>query len=100
MSTNTANDLFGKIIAAELKQIPEERKSIVKREITDIVFDIKAAQLQELLRNINHKAHHHSKWVQNIFYSLETLQHQHTFLKRFTTCNKIRPFKPLFVVFV
>ena len=26
------------MIAAELKQIPEERKSIVKREITDIIF--------------------------------------------------------------
>ena len=38
MSTNTADDLFGKMIAAELKQIPEERKSIVKREITDIIF--------------------------------------------------------------
>ena len=38
MSTNTADDLFGKMIAAELKQIPEERKSIVKREITDVIF--------------------------------------------------------------
>ena len=34
MSINTADDLFGKMIAAELKQ----RKSIVKREITDIIF--------------------------------------------------------------
>ena len=38
MSTNTADDLFGKMIAAELKQIPEERKSIVKHKITDIIF--------------------------------------------------------------
>ena len=38
MSINTADGLFGKVIAAELKQIPEERKSIVKRKITDIIF--------------------------------------------------------------
>ena len=38
MSTNNADDLFGKMNAAELKQIPEKRKSIVKREITDIIF--------------------------------------------------------------
>ena len=37
-STNTADDSFGKMIAAELKQMPEGRKSIVKREITDIIF--------------------------------------------------------------
>ena len=38
MSTNTADDSSGKMIAAELKQIPEERKSIVKREIEGIIF--------------------------------------------------------------
>ena len=38
MFTNIADDLFGKMISAELKQIPEKRKSIVKREITDIIF--------------------------------------------------------------
>ena len=38
MSINTADNLFGKMIAAERKQIPEERKSIVKCEITDIIL--------------------------------------------------------------
>ena len=38
MSTNTTDDLFGKMITAELKHIPEKKKSIVKREITDIIF--------------------------------------------------------------
>ena len=35
---DSADDLFEKMIAAELKEIPEERKGVIKQEITTILY--------------------------------------------------------------
>ena len=37
-TVTTADDLFGKMIAAELKLLPEKRKRIVKQEITTVLY--------------------------------------------------------------
>ena len=46
-----SNDVFGRMVAAELKQLPEENKRFVKREITAILYRYQTAGASTNLQN-------------------------------------------------
>ena len=43
MRSNDADGVFGRMVAAELKHLPEENKRFVKREITAILYQYQTA---------------------------------------------------------